>query len=142
MTRINTRIPKTFVHTIQSIANKVYKIWEHNQHPWKAGPDQCTPAFEGMPEAPHPFRDFCTFFINITSMKLGWTSAGQSTAQTLHTASCFHEAFLSSPLPLGSISPVLLSTHKLLPNLHPNDLTSKAAITSQLYDANKAFMFV
>lgn len=140
--RINTGIPKAFVHTTQSIANKVHKIWEHNQHLGKASPDQCTPAFEGMPEAPNPFRDFCTFFINITSMKLGWTSAGQSSAQTLHTASCFHAVFLSSPLPSGSGSPVLLSTHKLLPNLHPTDLTAKAAITSQPYDANKVFMFI
>lgn len=108
-------------NTTQSIANKVHEIWEHNQHLWKAGPDQCTPAFEGMPEAPHPFRDFCTFFINITSVKLGWTSAGQSPAQTPHTASCFHAVFLSRPLPLGSRSPVLLSKHKLLPNLNPTE---------------------
>lgn len=108
----------SLVNTMQSILNKVHEIWEHNQHLLKAGPDQCTPAFERMPEASQPFRDFCTFFINITSVKLRWTSAagscppGQSTTQTPRAASFSYAVFLSSPhrlqqlfLPLGSRPP-------------------------------------
>lgn len=108
----------SLVNTMQSILNKVHEIWEHNQHLLKAGPDQCTPAFERMPEASHPFRDFCTFFINITSVKLRWTSAagscpaGQSTTQTPRAAFFSHAIFLSSRhrlqqlfLPLGSRPP-------------------------------------
>ena len=106
------------VNAMQSILNKVHEVWGRNQHLWKAGPNQCTPAFERMPEASHTLRDFCTFFINITSVKLGWTSApsscpaGHSTTQTPRTASFSRAVFHSSLcrlqqlfLPLGRRPP-------------------------------------
>lgn len=91
------------VNTTQPVSNEVREIREHNQHLWKAGPDQHTPAFEGTPEVSQPFQGFCTFFINTTLVKHGWTCAagscpaGQSAAQTPnHARSCFCPGFLSS----------------------------------------------
>lgn len=59
------------LNTVKFILNKLHESREHHQHLSNACPHQCTPAFERMPEASHPFRDFYIFFINITWVKLG-----------------------------------------------------------------------
>lgn len=59
------------LNTVKLILNKLHESREHHQHLSNACPHQCTPAFERMPEASHPFRDFYIFFINITWVKLG-----------------------------------------------------------------------
>lgn len=120
---------------MKPILNEVHESREHHQHLSNAGSDQCTPAFERVPEASHPFRDFYTFFTNITSAELedGYllpvpTHRAEHHTNTLHSFLPSHSLPFRSPKattgsllhPPGSRPPHFL-LHKILSNLNPTE---------------------
>lgn len=125
---------------MKAILNEVHESREHlqsreHQHLSNALSDQCPPAFKRMPEASHPFRDFYTFFINITSVEPGdGYLLPVPTHRTEHYTNTLHSFFPSHSFPFqspkattGSLLPPPRSRtshflpHKILSNLNPTE---------------------
>lgn len=101
----HTSTSKRHLNSMKPTLNEVHESWEHHQHLSNAGPDQCTPAFERMPEASHTFRDFYILFINVTSVKPGWIFVASSYPQG--------RALHKHPAQFLSLAVFLSSLHRL-----------------------------
>lgn len=123
------------LNAMKLISNEVHESREHQQHLPNAAPDQCPPAFERMPEASHPFRDFYTFFINSTSVEPGDgyllpvpSHRAEHYTNTLHSFFPSHSFPFQSPkattgslIPPPRNRPPHFLPHKILSNVNPTE---------------------